>query len=62
MANDRMWLVHRSSGKRVLIAKHFGGNWQFYTGKRHKPYYDYQELFDEESGPSQNYTIEYEDV
>ena len=27
MANNRMWLVHAETGKRVLLAKSFGSVW-----------------------------------
>ena len=27
MANNRMWLLHKPTGKRVLIAKRFGYEW-----------------------------------
>lgn len=31
MANNRMWLVHDESGKRVHIASHFGSAWKVWT-------------------------------
>lgn len=30
MANNRMWLVHRLTGKKLLLAKHNGNEWWRY--------------------------------
>ena len=59
MANDRMWLVHKSSGKMALIAKHWGDTWEEYRGPRHEPYYSIQELFDITDN-STDFEIKYE--
>ena len=32
MANNRMWLVHVPTGRRVLLAKRFGGDWEVWEG------------------------------
>jgi hypothetical protein len=47
MANNRMWLVHKPSGNKALVAKHFGDGWIEYEGPRHSPYYSIQGLFNE---------------
>jgi hypothetical protein len=59
MANDRMWLVHKPTGKMALIAKHFGDIWVEYTGPRHEPYYSIQGLF-AETDNSTDFEIQYE--
>ena len=59
MANDRMWLIHKPSGKGALIAKHWGDDWREYNGPRHKPYFSIQELL-LECGNNTDYVIMYE--
>jgi hypothetical protein len=61
MANDRMWLVHKPTGKMALIAKHFEQGWKEYTGPRHPPFYSIQGLFDE-CGQDTEYVVEYESL
>ena len=62
MANDRMWLVHGPTGKRALIAKHWGNRWEEYTGPRHEPFFSIEGLFIEVDGISTDFVIEYESV
>lgn len=59
MANDRMWLVHKPTGKKSLIAKHFGSGWLEYTGSKQLSFND---LFDQTPFQNQDFVIEYEDV
>ena len=59
MANNRMWLVHKPSGKKALLAKHWGDVWYEYTGSRNPPFYSIQELFNE-TDTSTDFAIEYE--
>jgi hypothetical protein len=61
MANDRMWLVHKPSGKMALIAKNWDDvTWDFYTGQRLAPHqYDIKGLLDE-CGYDTEYFIEYD--
>lgn len=61
MANNRMWLVHKPSGRMALIAKTFARGWEEYTGPRHKPYYSIQELLElHGSDDNTDFVIEYE--
>ncbi len=62
MANDRMWLVHKPSGKMALIAKTWDErDWSEYTGPRHEPFYSIGGLL-AECGYNTDYVIEYESV
>ena len=61
MANDRMWLVHKPSGNKALVAKSFALGWHEYVGPRHMPYYSIQDLL-EKFGRDDNtdFEIQYE--
>lgn len=60
MATDRMWLVHKPTGKGCLLAKTFScDKWEEYTGPRHEPYFSVQGLFDI-CGYDNEYEIRYE--
>lgn len=60
MANDRMWLVHKPSGKMALLAKNWGDDiWIPYNGPRHEPYYSTEGLL-AECGYNTDYYISYE--
>jgi len=37
MANNRMWLVHKTSGKKALLAKYFpSSGWRHYADMEHE--------------------------
>jgi hypothetical protein len=61
MANDRMWLVHIPTGKKTLLAKHFGTEWAKYRGPVHNPYYSLEQLFEVTGSCSRDFVIEYDD-
>lgn len=56
MANDRMWLVHKPSGEKSLIAKNRDDHWDVYDGPKINTF---QQLFDQ-YGCVTDYVIEYE--
>jgi hypothetical protein len=52
-----MWIVNKSNGDRVLLAKHFGSGWKVYTGPTELTP---EQLFDRAEFQSEDFVIEYE--
>lgn len=61
MANRRMWLVHKPTGAKALLAKHWTDGWRKFEGVRHEPYYSIQGLLDATPQNNEDFEIVYDD-
>jgi hypothetical protein len=58
MANDRMWLVHKPTGRKTLLAKNWGYQWEAWRGPCQ---ISLEELFANDDEPASTaYELEFE--
>lgn len=55
-----MWLMHKPTGKKAIIAKDFGNGWRVWPSSPMAGVVSLQELFDDSLMPTTDYTIVYE--
>lgn len=60
MANNRMWLVHKPTNKRYLLAQHLGDGWYEIGPETTRVYPTIQALLDDTPWNNTDFVIEYE--